>query len=375
MIINNRLRSVYFTLASAALIAVLTPGCQSNPKDAVAPVGVSTAIPWPNEGEVREHMKAVFASELKSVLYTARKDPRSKEDWQAAVFYMGVSAAWQATGDEDYRNAIVQWGQSRNWQLAPRPRHADDMAAGQVYLELYGREGGPERIAAIRTRLDAFLASPQPGHVDWSWCDSFFMALPVFVKLSAVMNDAHYREAMHPLFQDAIAALWDEPNRLFYRDQHLKREAPLVFWARGNGWVLAGLARVLDGMPAGDPARPRYESLFKTLAARIVERQGEDGAWRADLLHPQTFPQPESSATALFAYSLAWGVNRGLLSRADYAPVVLKAWAALERAQLPDGNLGRVQPKGDRPAATKPTDTAPYGGGAFLLFGSELLAH
>ncbi|HXB01363.1 MAG TPA: glycoside hydrolase family 88 protein [Opitutaceae bacterium] len=318
-------------------------------------------------------MKAVFISELKSVLDTARKEPHPKEDWQAAVFYIGMSAAWQATGDKDYHDALEQWGQSRNWQLAPRPRHADDMAAGQVYLELYEREGGPERIAAICERVNAFIASPRLGHVDWWWCDSFFMAPPIFAKLSAVTGDAHYREAMHPLFQDAIAALWDEPHHLFYRDQHFKETAPLVFWARGNGWVLAGLARVLDGLPAGDPSRLRYEALFKTLAASVVKLQGEDGAWRADLLHPQTFPQPESSSTALLAYGLAWGVNQGLLSRADYAPAVLKAWAALERAQLPDGNLGRVQPKGDRPAATKPTDIAPYGAGAFLLLGSELL--
>jgi unsaturated rhamnogalacturonyl hydrolase len=373
--INNRLLSVYSTLASAALIAVLTPGCQSTPKNVVAPVRASTARPWPNEGEVREHMKAVFTSELKSVLDTARKEPHPKEDWQAAVFYIGVSAAWQATGDKDYHDALEQWGQSRNWQLAPRPRHADDMAAGQVYLEMHEREGGPERIAAIRARVDAFIATPRPGRVDWWWCDAFFMAPPVFVKLSAATGDAHYREAMHLLFQDGIAALWDEPNHLFYRDQHFKKEAPLVFWARGNGWVLAGLVRVLDGLPANDPMRPRYEALFKSLAASIVKRQGEDGAWRADLLNPQTFPQPESSSTAFFAYSLAWGVNHGLLARADYAPAVLKAWAALERAQLPDGNLGRVQPKGDRPAATKATDIAPYGAGAFLLLGSELLPH
>jgi len=359
-----RLQPVYATLACAALIAVLMAGCQSTAKDSAA-----SNLPWPNEGEVREHMKEIFRPELAA----AQAEPKPAKQWPDAVFYMGVSAAWQATDDEDYHDALEQWGRSVNWSLGSRPRHADDMARGQVYLDLYAREGGPERIAAIRARVDAFLASPHPGHTDWSWCDSFFMAPPIFVKLSAATGDAHYREAMHPLFQDAIAALWDEPNHLFYRDQHLREKEPLVFWARGNGWVLAGLARVLEGLPAGDAVRPRYEERFKTLAASIVKLQGEDGAWRADLLHPQRFPQPESSGTALLAYGLAWGVNHRLLSRADYAPAVLKAWAALKRMQLPDGQLGSVQPKGDRPAETKPTDTGPYGGGAFLLLGSELL--
>ena len=372
MIINKHL-SVYSTLACAALIAALTPGCQSPAKDSAAPGNVSTNSPWPNADEVREHMKEVFRAELAEVQAGSQEKPKTAKQWQDAVFYIGVSAAWQATGNEDYHQVLEQWGRSVAWQLGPRPRHADDMACGQVYLELYQREGGPERIATICARVNAFLASPQPGHTDWGWCDACFMAPPIVVKLSAVTGDAHYREAMHPLFQDAMAALWDEPNHLFYRDPHFKKDAPLVFWARGNGWVLAGLARVLEGLPADDAARPRYEELFKTLAARIVQLQGEDGAWRADLLHPQTFPQPESSGTALFAYGLAWGVNHGLLARADYVPAVLKAWAALKSMQLPNGQLGSVQPKGDHPVETKPTDTGPYGGGAFLLLGAELL--
>ena len=373
LMMNNRRQSVYFSLVCVVLIAVVAPACQGTVQNSAAPGSAGTSLPWPKATEVREHMKEVFHAELAAVQAESQEKPKTAEQWPDAVFYIGVSAAWQATGDEDYHAALEQWGRSVNWSLGPRPRHADDMACGQVYLELYVREGGPERIAAICERVHAFLTSPQPGHTDWSWCDSFFMAPPIFVKLSAVTGDAHYREAMHPLFQDAIAALWDEPNHLFYRDQHFKKEAPLIFWARGNGWVLAGLARVLDGLPADDAARPRYEALFKILAASIVKLQGEDGAWRADLLHPQTFPQPESSSTALFAYGLAWGVNHGLLANTDYAPAVLKAWAALKRMQLPDGQLGSVQPRGDHPVETKPADTGPYGGGAFLLLGAELL--
>jgi rhamnogalacturonyl hydrolase YesR len=383
----NKPLSPYFMFVGAAVIAGLLPGCQSTRQKPAVPrapatPSVSSSRPsvaagslWPAAGEVRERMKAAFTPELNGALGAARKKPAIANTWPQAVFYMGVSAAWQATGDNDYRKALLQWGESVNWHLGPRLRHADDMACGQAFIEIFQREGGPERIAALRARVDSFLASPQAGHKDWWWCDSFFMAPPIFVKLSAATGDAHYREAMHPLFQDAMAKLWDEPNHLFYRDEHFKEKAPLVFWARGNGWALAGLARVLDVLPADDAVRPRYEELFKTLAASVVKLQGGDGAWRADLLDPQKFPEPESSSTALLAYGLAWGVNHGLLSRAGYAPAVLNAWAALKHMQLPGGRLGSVQPRGDSPAETQPTDTAPFGGGAFLLLGAELLPH
>ncbi|HXA15112.1 MAG TPA: glycoside hydrolase family 88 protein [Opitutaceae bacterium] len=358
---------------TGATSALATPSTPATPSVSPAQPSVVAVSPWPDAAEVREHMKSAFTPEWKGALGAARKKPTAANTWQQAVFYIGVSAAWQATGDNAYHDALLQWGDSVQWQPGPRPRHADDIACGQAFIEVFQREGGPERIAPIRERVDSFLASPQPGHTDWWWCDSFFMAPPVFVKLSAATGDAHYREALHPIFWDAVAALWNEPNHLFFRDHNFVGTSPPVFWARGNGWVLAGLARVLDVLPADDAARPRYEQLFKTLAASIVKLQGDDGAWRANLLDPSAFSQPESSSTALFGYGLAWGVNHGLLSSADYAPAVLKAWAALEHAQLPNGRLGSVQPKGDQPADTQATDTAAYGGGAFLLLGSQLL--
>ena len=372
---KNRFSAHLFSVIGAAFLAMFAGGCQAPAEKSTGP-----GPGWPAAAEVRAHMKAAFTPELQSVrdlpsmLEKAGAKPEPPNGWIPAVFYAGVSAAWRATGDEDYHRALEQWGESVHWQPGPRPRHADDLCCGQAFIELYEREGGPQRIAAIRARVDAFLAVPQPGHTDWWWCDALFMAPPVFAELSQATGDPHYRQALAPLFWDAVQPLWSKPDHLFFRDENFVDKPEKIFWARGNGWVLAGLARVLDVLPANDPTRPRYEQLFKTLAARVVQLQGADGAWRADLTRPQRFPEPESSGTALFAYGLAWGVNHGLLSRREFAPSVLKAWAALERAQLPNGQLGGVQPAGNKPAASAPTSTAPFGCGAFLMLGAELLS-
>jgi unsaturated rhamnogalacturonyl hydrolase len=66
------------------------------------------------------------------------------------------------------------------------------------------------------------------------------------------------------------------------------------------------------------------------------------------------------------------GRERGLLDRATYEPVILRGWAALNRALRPDGMLGYVQPVGAAPGATGPDQTEIYGAGAFILAGSEL---
>jgi rhamnogalacturonyl hydrolase YesR len=91
------------------------------------------------------------------------------------------------------------------------------------------------------------------------------------------------------------------------------------------------------------------------------------------LLAPEGSP-PETSGTAFYTYGLAWGINAGLLVRAEYEPAVRRGWAALQRAIQPDGRLGYVQQVSDRPEKVESTDTQYYGVGAFLLAATQIAA-
>ena len=145
-----------------------------------------------------------------------------------------------------------------------------------------------------------------------------------------------------------------------------------MFWGRGNGWAVAGLARVLQYLPKDHPDRPRYETLFTEMAAKIAALQQPDGLWRASLLDPASYPLKETSGSGFFCFALAWGVNNGYLDRATYRPAVEKAWTALAGCVQPDGKLTHVQPIGADPKQFDPEATEVYGVGAFLLAGSEI---
>ena len=144
--------------------------------------------------------------------------------------------------------------------------------------------------------------------------------------------------------------LYDKDEHLFFRDSTYfnKTEAngKKVFWGRGNGWVMGGLVRVLQYLPMNHPDRPRFEQLFKDMAAKILTCQQPDGLWRASLLDPDSYPLKETSGSGFFTYALAWGVNQGLLDRAKFEPAVRKAWAALVGCVDADGKLTHVQPVG-----------------------------
>jgi rhamnogalacturonyl hydrolase YesR len=196
------------------------------------------------------------------------------------------------------------------------------------------------------------------------------MAPAAFVRMSAATGEAKYASFVDPAWWDAEGFLRDPATGLFWRDQTFF--GTKTFWSRGNGWAFAGTARVLRYLPASDARYGDYARLLQSMAATLAPLQGADGLWRADLLDPQAFPNPETSGSGLIAFALAWGIEQGLLDRATYLPVVQKAWNGLVSAVDPQGRLGWVQPSGIGPAAAQASDSAPYGVGAFLLAGSEV---
>ncbi len=316
----------------------------------------------------------------------ANPSKHSTTDWTQAAGCAGFMALAGISGDGKYSEAMVAIGEINNWKLGRRKYSADDHAIGQTYLELYLQHRDLKMIAPLRAQFDDILAHPPvvPTLDDrgqfvgdaWSWCDALFMGPPVWMRLYAATGDARYRDFAVSNWWRASDYLYDTHEHLFFRDSNFfeKREANgrKVFWSRGNGWVLAGLVRVLQYLPQNDPARPRFETQFKQMASAALACQQPDGLWRASLLDPANYPLKETSGSAFYTYALAWGVNERLLDRAKFQPAVVLAWAALAECVQPDGKLTRVQPIGRDPKQFDETATEIYGVGAFLLAGSEV---
>lgn len=325
-----------------------------------------------------------------SYVSTFRDHTENPRDWIQATFYVGLSAFADATGKPAYAEAVEALGRREGWSFGPRPRHADADAIGQVWVWSAARAVGEERarrLAPIRQRFDAVVAAPssvsmtfgeergeRACQVRWCWSDALFMAPPAWTALSALTGDTRYFAHADREFQATVDTLYDPQEHLFYRDSRfIGQVGPTgkkVFWSRGNGWSYAGVARVLQFMPADHPRRAAYETLFRQMSARLVQLQGDDGYWPVSLLVPGG--PPETSGTGFFVYGLAWGVNEGLLPADRYAPAVARGWAALDRAVGDDGRLGWVQQVGYAPDRVEAADTQLYGTGAYLLAASEV---
>lgn len=309
-------------------------------------------------------------------------------DWTQGSGYDGFMALAGISGDTKYRNAMMAMGATNDWQLGARRYDADDQCVGQAYAELYFLYRDPKMIAPMRDKFDDQLAHPstvtsleftQPVRKAkelWSWCDSLFMGPPTWIRLYAATDDQRYLDYAVTNWWRTTDYLYDKDEHLFFRDSTFfkKKEAngQKVFWSRGNGWVMGGLVRMLQYLPMNSPDRPRFEQLFKDMAAKVVACQQPDGLWYTSMLDPGSYPLKETSGSGFFVYALAWGINQGLLDRTTYEPVVTKAWAALVGCVNSDGKLTYVQPAGSGPKAFDADSTEVYGTGAFLLAGSEI---
>lgn len=306
-----------------------------------------------------------------------RARPYFSLDWTFAAMYSGFTAIPGSVAGDRYVEAMKQMGEQFRWELGPRPFHADDQAVGQAYLDLYARYRDKKMIEPTQRRMDAMLRSPDP--VDqplWWWCDALFMAPPVLARLSQATGNPKYLDYMDRQWGLASGKLYDPKEHLFFRDatfldKHEANGRP-VFWSRGNGWVMAGLVRVLQQMPADSPRRSKYVAQFREMAAALAAVQGKDGLWRPGLLDADAYPLPEISGSAFITYAFAYGVQEGILEGKKYLPRVQVAWAGLLSHIYADGRLGSMQPIGAAPGEFTATSSYVFGVGAFLLAGSEV---
>src|SRR5258706_10951376 len=309
-------------------------------------------------------------------------------DWTQGAGDAGMMALASISGDQKYRDTLLAMGEANGWKPGSHMYLADDLAVGQTYADLYFLYRDPKMIAPLRTRLEAILsAPPEVESLDfhqpydqvsqiWSWCDSLFMAPPVWMQLFAATGDERYLDFAVKNWWRTTDYLYDPREHLYFRDSTYfdRRESngKKIFWSRGNGWVMAGLVRVLQYLPVDHPDRPRFEQLFRDMAEKILTSQQPDGLWHSSLLDPQSYPLKETSGSGFYTYALAWGVNQGLLDRVKFEPAVRKAWAALVDCVDADGKLAHVQPIGADPKNFAENSTEIYGVGAFLLAGSEI---
>ena len=296
--------------------------------------------------------------------------------WYSSTFFIGLIEFSKVVEHIKGVEKAYKWSEKHDWEIQRDILNADNLASGQVYLQLFEDTPEPKRIGKVKAVIDSLKKIGIRGRQLWSWSDALFMAPPTIAHLGKVTGEKKYFELLNSFFWDAKEYLYDKDYHLFYRDKRFfertDKNANRIFWSRGNGWVAAGLVRVLQKIPESNAKYDEYMTLYKEMMDRIVILQPKDGLWRTNLLSPEIYPTPETSGTAFFCYALGWGVNNEILTEKKYKNALVKAWQGLTSKVASDGKLGSVQDVASSPGGVDPDNSELYATGAFLLAAKEM---
>lgn len=329
--------------------------------------------------------------------WQAHNTPYCRGFWDNAAYFTGNMEAYKLMGKADWYAYSDKWcrhnqwkgaksNDKKNWKYAWYGEGDDFVLFGdwqicfQTYIDMYNLVPAEYKVARAKE-----VMSYECNHPDthfWWWADALYMVMPVMTKMYCLTGEQMYLDKLYENFLWSDSLMWDKDEQLYYRDG--KYIWPKVktscdggksFWARGDGWVLAGLAKVLADMPKDYKHRDFFVQRFQQLAEGVARCQQEGGYWSRSMLCEGDAPGPETSGTAFFCYGLLWGVNHGYLDRAKYEGTIERAWKYLSTVALqPDGSIGYVQPIGEKPDPTKTVNEksqAPFGTGAWLLAACE----
>ena len=330
--------------------------------------------------------------------WQANHRPEVRAFWDEAAYHTGNMEAYKLLGHARWQAYSDDWARHNKWMGAREQDTSkwkyktygegqdfvlfgDWQICFQTYLDLYELNPDPYKIARAIEVMDYEVRCPDNDF--WWWADALYMVMPVFAKLYKTTGDVKYLDKLYANYKWADELMYDQEEHLYFRDAKYiypkakTRNGGKDFWARGDGWVLAGLAKVLTDMPKDYVHRPFFEQRFRELAEAVAKCQQPEGYWTRSMLDKDHAEGPETSGTAFFTYGLLWGMNHGMLDREQYEPVMNKAWNYLVRQALqPSGAVGFVQPIGERAIPGQQLsekNEANFGVGAFLLAACEHL--
>jgi rhamnogalacturonyl hydrolase YesR len=288
-----------------------------------------------------------------------------------------------------FRRQASEFGpQPRGYRRLLDMRELDDCGAmGAALIKASARKNDPRYRATIdlvadfisrkQMRMpDHTLARPRPQPVSL-WVDDLYMSVPFLAQMGRLTGERpYYDDAARQVIQYSDRLL--NPSSGLYDHAWFENTAydPKFYWSRGDGWALMAMAELLSVMPEDHPERSRVLGIFRQAAQGVAAVQSGNGMWHQLLDKPDSYL--ETSASAMFTFAIARGVNRGWLSPV-YAPVAQTGWQAVARRVRDDGQIegicvGTTAAYDAVYYYNRPTDLAAMQGyGPVLMAGAEMI--
>lgn len=222
-------------------------------------------------------------------------------------------------------------------QLRPRPHTA--LALQTLYRQL-----------DHQPRTEEGVYWHKAIYHDQVWLDGIFMGLPFRTQAAPSMVKGDELEAVYDDVVNQISITfdrtydartglwkhaWDSRHTMFWANPEtgLSQHS----WARAMGWFCMALTEVLDALPQDYHRRTEVvRMLRRAMKAVVAYQQRGTGVWNDVLDVEDERNYTEATASAMFAYCLLKGVNKGYLS-SDFRQAGRQAYEGVVREFLREG--------------------------------------
>ena len=235
----------------------------------------------------------------------------------------------------------------------------DMIEAGNILFNLYETTKEEKYLKAmqlLRKQLSEHPRTSEGGfwhkkrYPSQMWLDGLYMGQPFYTHYTVQFEDGKNLDDVAKQFEliqkhafDPKTGLlyhgWDESKAMAWANKETGTSPN--FWSRSLGWYAMALVDVLDYFPENHSKQKDLVSYLNQLATALVKQQHSSGLWyQVTDMGDKDGNYLEASGSAMFAYALAKGVNKGYLPE-EYKVAANKAFDGITR------DLVKVSDDGD----------------------------
>ena len=288
--------------------------------------------------------------------------------YEWGVTYSGMLTVFEATGDKRYSDyvynrfkllsdAAPHFRRLMNEEgvIDPQmkqlltPHALDDAGAMCAAMIKFARTNPDFELRPIITNYinyimndeyrlyDGTLARNRPLH-NTLWLDDLYMSVPAISQMGKYTSERKY-------YDESVKQIRQFSDRMFVKEKGLfmhgwvesMTDHPAFFWGRANGWAFLTMTEVLDVLPKDHPDYQKVLNLYRAHAKGLASYQSGEGFWHQLLDRNDSYL--ETSATAIYVYCYARGINNGWLDPLAYGPVANLGWNAVASKVNAEGQV------------------------------------
>lgn len=274
--------------------------------------------------------------------------------YEWGVAYGAMLKAAEATGDTKYRDYTIKrmnligdvasFYKTYDAGRGPvrsvlEPRALDDAGSMCAAMIKTMNAGGSSKLRQLADNYIIWISEKQQRLSDGTlsrnrplanalWLDDLYMSVPALAQIGKLTgNVKYYDDACRQVLQFSERMFNDKKNLYMHGWIQDMNPHPEFYWARCNGWALLAMSELLDVLPENHPEEQKIMEQFKKHLGGIASYQSGNGFWHQILDRSDSYL--ETSATAIFTYCAAHGINKGYLDAQAYGPMAVLGWNAL----------------------------------------------